>query len=123
MCLDTSDVQGVCAVEDGQEGLALSCWFAEGSDAVGCRVSLVTDDMDAGPTITANYLREPSTATQATGIMDISTGLLDNGYPFLYAQDIESDGSIGALRIAGNLSTRDTFCGQFTNNTSSIKGL
>ena len=123
MCLDTSDVQGVCGVVDGQEGLALSCWFAEGSDAVGCQVSLVPDDTDAGvhPTITADLMREPSTATQATGRMDVSTGWLCNGYPLLYAQDIESDGSIGDLRIAGNLSTPDTFCGPFTN--TSIKGL
>ena len=122
MCLDTSDVQGVCGVVDGQEGLALSCWFAEGSGAVGCQVSLVPDDTDAGvhPTITADLMRDLSTATQATGRMDVSTGWLGNGYPLLYAQDIESDGSIGDLRIAGNLSTHDTFCGPVTN--TSIKG-
>ena len=105
-CSDTTDVQRVCGVLHGNEA-TIWCWFAEGSRALGCQVSL-----DSDPTV-YEIKRNSSTAEVAAGkvqvLVQVSTEAVS--YTLLHAWDIGRDGSIGDVRIAGNLSTNVTFCG------------
>ena len=43
MYLATSDVQAVNATVVGESTIDIQCWFIHGSDALGCKVVLVSD--------------------------------------------------------------------------------
>ena len=43
MYLVTSDVQAVSATVVGESTIDIQCWFIHGSDALGCKVVLVSD--------------------------------------------------------------------------------
>ena len=79
----------------------MQCDFIIGSDAEGCMVVLVGDVDNRTISLTRNSY------VCATGIIDISRWPF-SCYRELFAFDIESDGSVGAMAVPGELVQNNT---------------
>ena len=95
-------MQKVQAVQVGSS-ILLHCEFITGSDAQGCSVVLVGRSKIDSVTFTIN-LTKTDTSTSLTELQR----LLNSIFPLLcyqsvYGFDIESDGSVGALAVPGEL--------------------
>ena len=99
-------MQSVCGFLEGTEVMVL-CIFAEGSLALGCKISLNS--------VTVELSRNSSTGL-ATGKILVNAPLT-NSYAF-YAQDIEADGSISPLHLPGLLSEAPAACNYSKQNLS-----
>ena len=55
---DTSDVQAVNATVVGESTIDIQCWFIHGSDALGCKVVLVSDCPNANDNYRGKSLKE-----------------------------------------------------------------
>ncbi len=103
---DTSDVQMVCGVLTKEKATVL-CSFSEGSLAIGCQVTLA---LELNNETVHNFTRDPSSRL-AMGHLSVEISAVSDGGYMLYASDIEPDGTIGEIRIVGNISTS---CSQMT---------
>ena len=97
--LVTSDVQVVSATVVGESTIDIQCWFIHGSDALGCKVVLVSDH----PTISDEigiFLRNK---TYASGTMTLAYPV--SCYLRMVAFDIESDNTTNNFTLEGNFMT------------------
>ena len=101
----TSDVQAVNATVVGESAIDSQCWFIHGSDALGCKVVLVSDH----PTLSDEigiFLRNTTYASRA---MTLAHPV--SCYLRVVAFDIESDNTTSNLTIHGKLINKtDTVC-------------
>ena len=101
----TSDVQSVSATVVGESTIDIQCWFIHGSDALGCKVVLVSDH----PTISNEIGIFSRIKTNATGMMTLAHPV--SCYVRVVAFDIESDNTTNNITIEGKLINRtDTVC-------------
>ena len=96
---DTTDVREVQAKQMDND-IKVQCNFISCSDAQGCMVVLVGDTVNT--TVNVSRCGTCSYATQSLDSHSISC------YHEVFAFDIESDGSVGALAIAGEVINKPT---------------
>ena len=100
---DTTDVQKVQAVQMGTS-ILLQCEFITGTDAQGCSVVLVGTSEINNTThaiITQNKTDSSTNITEFERLINSTNPL--SCYQSVYGFDIESDGSVGALAVPGEL--------------------
>ena len=104
-CADTTDVQEVTAtvLDKDLTMLRIRCLFITGSDARGCMVTLVAI-LNGVETYTVNLTRQSNSGyvTISESVI-LSISLSITCYDRVFAYDIEEDGSIGSLRVPGEL--------------------
>ena len=97
MYLVTSDVQAVNATAVGESTIDIQCWFIHGSDALGCKVVLVSDCPNISD-VHANLSRSNMSAS----------GQLNNiaCYQRVFAFYIDVNNTISNLTIEGNITAK-----------------
>ena len=103
-------MQSVCGLLEGNKVTVL-CVFAEGSVAIGCMVTLITDTAN-----TTASLSRISSSGPATGELSLDPSRSSSGYT-LYVQDLEADSVISSLFLSGTLSTELAACNPFEEGT------
>ena len=101
--LDTSDVQAVRATVVGESTIDIQCWFIHGSDALGCKVVLVSDHTGINnETISISR----NNIISAFGTINLTQPV--SCYSKVIAFDIESDDTFSSLTIEGKVQLRAT---------------
>ena len=94
---DTSDVQAVNATVVRESTIDIQCWFIHGSDALGCKVVLVSDCPNVND-IEANLSRSD---ISASGQFSLTHNI--SCYRWVYAFDIDVNNTISNLTIEGSI--------------------
>ena len=103
---DTSDVQAVNATVVDESTIDIQCWFIHGSDALGCKVVLVSDY--PGVNIEIINISRNNTLL-AFGRINLTQPV--SCYSKVVAFDIESDDTLSNLTIEVQLrATPNTLC-------------
>ena len=100
--LDSTDVQSVNATVVGESTIDIQCWFIHGSDALGCKVVLVSEYKDEAVII----IERNNSITSASGTFNLTHQ--NSCYSRVLAFDIEHNKTISNLSIEGNLQPRVT---------------
>ena len=99
--LDTSDVQAVNATVVGESTIDIQCWFIHGSDALGCKVVLVSDY----PNVSDVYTNLSRSNMSASGQLSLTQNL--SCYQRVFAFDIDvNNNTISNLAIEGNITAK-----------------
>ena len=102
MCSDysvTSDVQAISATAVGESTIDIQCWFIHGSDALGCKIVLVSDCPSVDDEYTILSRSDMSASGQLTLTHNISC------YHRVYAYGIDVNNTLSNLTIEGNIKT------------------
>ena len=101
LILDTSDVQAVNATVVGESTIDIQCWFIHGSDALGCKVVLVSDY----PNVSDVYTKLSRSNMSASGQLSLNQNL--SCYQRVFAFDIDvNNNTISNLAIEGNITAK-----------------
>ena len=100
---DTSDVQAVTAIVVGESTVDIQCLFTEGSDAIGCKVTLVSECTGVDYHHHTNILRANTTAF---GQLQLSLTYSSPCYHKVFAYDIEADNTTSTLAVKGIIMKR-----------------
>ena len=95
MYLVTSDVQAVSATVVGESTIDIQCWFIHGSDALGCKVVLVSDCPNVSD-VHANLSRSDMSAS---GQLSLTHNI--SCYHRVFAFNIDVNNTISYLTIEG----------------------
>ena len=95
----TSDVQAINATAVGESTIDIQCWFIHGSDALGCKIVLVSDCPNVDDEHTILLRSDTSASGQLTPTHNISC------YHRVYAYDIDVNNTLSNLTIEGNIKT------------------
>ena len=95
----TSDVQSVSVTLVDESTTTFHCIFIHGSDALGCKVVLVSDN----PGINSETMNISRNYKSAQKTVNITQPL--SCYSRMFAFDIEFNGTISNLTIEGQIST------------------
>ena len=95
MYVVTSDVQAVNATVVGESTIDIQCWFIHGSDALGCKVVLVSDC----PNISDVHANLSRSDISASGQLILTYNI--SCYHRVFAFDIEVNDTISNLTIEG----------------------
>ena len=106
--LDTTDVQDVEV--DRENGLYIRCYFARGSQALGCSVELVSPE----DFVLWNITRENGSPVAER---NITTALPAHCYN-ISVSDLESDGTVGEVAVLVVEAEWDESCNPDSNNGS-----
>ena len=108
MCSDnsvTSDVQAISATAVGESTIDIQCWFIHGSDALGCKIVLVSDY----PSVNSEQAIFLRSNTSASGRLNLTHKV--SCYHQVFAFDIEVNNTLSNLSIERNFKmTPDTVC-------------
>ena len=110
--VDISDVQSVNAIVVVGSAVDIQCWFIHGSDALGCKVVLVSNCSNISD-VHANISRSDMSAFKQLALTDnISC------YHQIFAFDIDINNTISNLSIEGMIKhiTSDVHAGITNNN-------
>ena len=99
MYVVTSDVQAVNATVVGESAIDIQCWFIHGSDALGCKVVLVSDCPNVSD-VHAKLSRNDNIMS-ATGQLTITHNI--SCYHRVFAFDIDINNTISNLTIEGTI--------------------
>ena len=97
--LVTSDVQSVNATVVGESTIDIQCWFIHGSDALGCKVVLVSDYPNVD-NAEATFLRED---ISAFGQFYLTHEALC--YQRVHAYSVDINSTLSTLHTDGNIIT------------------
>ena len=97
MYLATSDVQAVSATVVGESTIDIQCWFIHGSDALGCKVVLVSDY----PYINNVQVHLSRNNTSASGQLSLTHNI--SCYQRVFAFDIDVNNTTSNLAVEGNI--------------------
>ena len=95
MYLVTSDVQSVSASVVGESTIDIQCWFIHGSDALGCKVVLVSDC----PSISDVHANLSRSDMSASGQLSLTYNI--SCYHRVFAFNIDVNNTISTLTIEG----------------------
>ena len=98
----TSDVQIVNATVVGESTVDIQCWFIHGSDALGCKVVLVSDY----PGVNNETINISRNSISAFGTIILTQPV--SCYSKVVACDIEDNTTISDLTIEGKVQLRAT---------------
>ena len=98
--LDTSDVQAVNATVVGESTIDIQCWFIHGSDALGCKVVLVSDYTNINNVQVHLSRSDMSASGQLSLTRNISC------YQRVFAFDIDVNNTISNLAVEGNITVK-----------------
>ena len=109
MCLCysvTSDVQAISATAVGESTIDIQCWFIHGSDALGCKIVLVSDY----PSVNNEQTMLLRSNTSASGRFNLTHKV--SCYHRVFAFDIDVNNTLSNLTIEENLNSTmaDTLC-------------
>ena len=96
--LVTSDVQSVSATVVEESTVAIQCLFIHGSDALGCKVVLVSNCSNVSD-IYANISRNNNVTMSASGKLNLAHNI--SCYSRVFAFDIDINNTISNLTIEG----------------------
>ena len=106
----TSDVQFISAEAVGDYVCAVKCQFINGSDALGCKVHLVSDHPNV-ETVVESLIRENDSISSSHPIKrELTLPHPVSCYRHVLAFDIENDNNISEFAINGSLSTNAVQC-------------
>ena len=94
----TFDVQAVSATVVGESTIDIQCWFIHGSDALGCKVVLVSDCPSISD-IHANFSK--SAISTASGQLCLTSSIAC--YQRVFAFDIDVNNTISYLAVEGTI--------------------
>ena len=100
LLLDTSDAQSVSATVVGESTIDIQCWFIHGSDALGCKVVLVSNY----PYINNVQVHLSSSDTSASGQLSLTHNI--SCYQRVFAFDIDVNNTISNLAVEGNIAVK-----------------
>ena len=100
MYLVTSDVQSVNASVVSESAIDIQCWFIHGSDALGCKVVLVSDC----PNISDVHVNFSRSDISASGQLSLTHNI--SCYQRVFAFDIDVNNTISNLAIEGNITPK-----------------
>ena len=102
MCIHvvTSDVQSVSATVVDKSTIAIQCLFIHGSDALGCKVVLVSNCSNISD-VYANISRNNNVIMSASGKLSLAYNI--SCYYRLFASDIDINNTISNLTIEGTI--------------------
>ena len=102
----TSDVQAISATAVGESTIDIQCWFIHGSDALGCKIVLVSDY----PSVNSEQAIFPRTNTFASGRLNLTHKV--SCYHQVSAFDIEVNNTLSNFIIEKRLNSTmaDTLC-------------
>ena len=95
MYLVTSDVQAVNASVVDESTIDIQCWFIHGSDALGCKVVLVSDC----PNISDIHANLSRSDMSASGQLSLTYNI--SCYLRMFAFDIDVNNTVSNLTIEG----------------------
>ena len=102
MCSDysaTSDVQAISATAVGESTIDIQCWFIHGSDALGCKVVLVSDC----PSIDDEHSILLRSDMSASGQLSLTHNV--SCYHRVFAFDIDVNNTLSNVTIEGTVKT------------------
>ena len=106
----TSDVQVISAEAVGDYVCAVECHFINGSDALGCKIHLVSDHPNV-KTVVKSLIRENDSISSSHLIKrELTLPHPVSCYRHVLAFDIENDNNISEFAINGSLSTNAIQC-------------
>ena len=103
MCSDysaTSDVQAISATAVGESTIDIQCWFIHGSDALGCKIVLVSDYPSVNNEQTVFLRSNISGSGQLTLTHKVSC------YHQVFAFDFEVNNTLSNLIIVEDLRSK-----------------
>ena len=102
MCIHvvTSDVQSVSATVVDESTIAIQCLFIHGSDALGCKVVLVSNCSNISD-VYANISRNNNVIMSASGKLSLAHNI--SCYYQVFAFDIDINNTISNLTIEGRI--------------------
>ena len=102
----TSDVQAISATAVGESTIDIQCWFIHGSDALGCKIVLVSDY----PSVNNEQTMLLRSNTSASGRLNLTHKVFC--YHRVFAFDIDVNNTLSNLTIEENLNSTmaDTLC-------------
>ena len=106
----TSDVQAVNATVVGESTINIQCWFIHGSDALGCKVVLVSDYRGVNNE-TMNITRKTNNIMSVFGTFNLTQPV--SCYNRVLAFDIEISNTLSNVTIEGNFqptATTNSIC-------------
>ena len=98
-CLVTSDVQAISATAVGESAIDIQCWFIHGSDALGCKIVLISDC----PSVDDEHTNISRSDMSASGQLNLTHNI--SCYHRVYAYDIDVNNTLSNLTIEGNVKT------------------
>ena len=98
-----SDVQAISATAVGESTIDIQCWFIHGSDALGCKIVLVSDC----PSINDEQTILLRSNTSASGHISLTHKV--SCYHQVFVFDIEVDNTLSNLSIEGNIKSTMTY--------------
>ena len=95
----TSDVQAISATAVGESTIDIQCWFIHGSDALGCKIVLVSDC----PTVDDEHAILLRSDMSASKQLSLTHNVLC--YCRVFAFDIDVNNTLSNLTIEGTVKT------------------
>ena len=83
------------------------CHFINGSNARGCHVVVVSEHT-AVDNVTTKLLRDGDSVSSASDVINFTAPLVFDCYHHMFAFDIEANGSVSSLAIAGMVANQNT---------------
>ena len=115
MCYSvTSDVQAISATAVGKSTIDIQCWFIYGSDALGCKIVLISDY----PSVDNEHAILLRSNTSASGQLSLTHNV--SCYHQVFAYDVDVNNTLSNLTIEGNIKTMVDTCAVCSGNNHSM---
>ena len=106
----TSDVEAISATAVGESTIDIQCWFINGSDALGCKIVLVSDC----PSVDDEYAILLRSDMSASGQLNLTHKVFCYHQVFVY--DIDVNSTLSNTTIEENIKTIVDTCAVCSGN-------